>query len=59
MENKISGESETVTWEELSWSNHVELEALLRILVNKGLLTKDELIAEVKNVRNEYLSKKV
>jgi len=54
----MSGESETVTWEELSWSNHVEQEALLRILVNKGLLTKDELIAEVKNVRNEYLSQK-
>jgi len=42
------GERETVTWEELSWSNHLEQEALVRLLVAKGIITQEELLTEIK-----------
>ena len=45
------GEREKVTWEELAWSNHVEQEALVRILVSKGIITQEELLTKVKQVQ--------
>jgi len=52
------GDREKVTWEELAWSNHVEQEALIRLLVNKGIITQEELIIEVKQVQQAYLDQK-
>jgi len=52
------GEQATVTWEELAWSNHVEQEALIRILVSKGIITQEELLTEVKQVQQSYLDQK-
>ena len=49
---------ETVTWEELSWSNHIEQEALVRLLVGKGIITQEELIDEVREVQSTYARKK-
>jgi len=49
---------ETITWEELSWSNHIEQEALVRILIAKGIITQKELINEVQQVQSEYAGKK-
>ena len=51
-------ERETVSWEELAWSNMIQQEAIVRVLVNKGLVDKDELLDEVKAVQREYLSQK-
>ena len=51
-------EREKVTWEELAWSNHVEQEALIRLLVNKGIITQEEFLTEVKQVQQEYLDQK-
>jgi len=52
------GDRETITWEELTWSNHIEQEALVRILVSKGLITQKELLTEVKQVQQEYVDQK-
>jgi len=48
----------TVTWEELSWSNHIEQEALVRILIDKGILTQEELLTEVREVQSAYQEQK-
>ncbi|HKI62527.1 MAG TPA: hypothetical protein VKA31_09560 [Mariprofundaceae bacterium] len=49
---------ETVTWEELSWSNYIEQEATIRLLVAKGIISKDEFLNEVRLVQQEYARKK-
>jgi len=51
-------ERQTVSWEELAWSNHVEQEALVRLLVSKGIITQEELLTEVKQVQQSYLDQK-
>jgi len=48
----------TVTWEELSWSNHIEQEALVRLLISKGILTQKELLDKVRKVQKTYAEKK-
>ena len=54
----MSETRETVTWEELSWSNHIEQEALIRILISKGIVTQKELLDEVTAVQSTYAGKK-
>jgi len=48
----------TVTWEELSWSNHIEQEALVRLLISKGILTQEELLEQVREVQKAYEGKR-
>jgi len=55
----MSDHRETVSWEELCWSNHLEQEALVRILVEKGILTKEELLAEVGQIQQSYMARKL
>ena len=43
----MSDEKRTVTWEELSWSNHIEQEAIVRLMISKGIITQQELLDEV------------
>jgi len=54
----MSEEREIVTWEELSWSNHIEQEALVRILIAKGIITQKELLGAVREVQSTYAGKK-
>jgi hypothetical protein len=42
---------ETVTVEELAYSNTFEIAALVAVLERKGLLTKEEIIEEIKRMR--------
>lgn len=42
---------EIVTFEELLISNMYEQEALINVLERKGLLTKQELLAEIKRLK--------
>jgi hypothetical protein len=49
---------ETVSWEEISYSNMMEQEALLRILVKKGIVTKEEFLEEMRAVTKELNKKK-
>jgi len=58
-ERFMSKERETVTWEELAWSNQIEQEALVRILVSKGIITQEDLLNEVRQVQSTYAAKKL
>jgi len=49
---------QTVTFEEVLRSILYEQEALRRILVRKGLVTNEEVLAEVKVVRRELEKKR-
>lgn len=50
MAKKIDSQKELTNWKEISWSNMVQHEALLRLLLKKGIITKDEYLEEVKEV---------
>lgn len=54
----MSEERATVTWEELSWSTSLSQEALMRVLIRKGIVTSEEVLQEVKTVQAEYAGKK-
>jgi len=49
----------TISWEELSWSNHIEQEALVRLLISKGILSQEELLNEVRAVQKTYSEQKL
>ena len=42
---------ETVTLEELAMSNSFEIAALVAVLERKGLITREEVIAEIRSMR--------
>ena len=50
---------ELVGPEELLMSNTISLDALLLLLIEKGLFTEQEYFAKLKQVQAEYKSKKV
>ena len=50
MADHNNNKDSTTTWQELAYSNMVQLEALTRQLINKGLITKDEILEEVQAV---------
>ena len=43
----MSEERETVSWEEMTYSNYLSLEAFANLLIRKEILTKDEIIEEI------------
>lgn len=50
MTHKIDPHKELTTWEEISHSNMIQHEALLRLLFKKGIISKDEYLEEIKEV---------
>jgi hypothetical protein len=44
---------EIVTLEELAHSNYFQIETILRLLVKKGIITKQEYIDEMKELKIE------
>ena len=48
-----SGSKETVSLQELAESTMLQIEALLRILVKKNLITKEEYIEEIRQLVEE------
>ncbi len=44
---------ETVSFEELLLSNVIEQEALVNLLEKKGMITKAELLEEIRRLRNK------
>jgi hypothetical protein len=50
-------EMEMIQIEELAYSNMIQHEALMRMLTNKGIITKEEYLHEVGVVTKEMKSK--
>jgi len=49
-----ANENELVTVEELALSNSFEITAIFNILERKGLITKSELMDELKRLKTEH-----
>ena len=47
-------EDKKVSWEEIAWSNMYSIEALMNILENKGLITKQEVLRELQKLKVEH-----
>jgi len=50
MSDELDPSQELTSWEEVAYSNMVQNEATLRLLVKKGIITKEEFIEESKLV---------
>ena len=46
---------ELVSFKELLMANEIYMEALIQLLVDKGIFTKDELIGKIKQVQVEMV----
>jgi len=44
-----------VSWEEVAYSNTIQNEALIRLLVAKGVMSREEFLREAQKVHEEYL----
>jgi len=53
----ISKDEPFVSWEELALSTMLEVQALIKILVRKGLITQDEILVEVELLKKEMEEK--
>lgn len=49
----INGKEREVSYEELSLSNNLAQEALVRLLIEKKLFTPDEMLKMLERVKNE------
>jgi mannitol/fructose-specific phosphotransferase system IIA component (Ntr-type) len=50
--------TELVEFKELLMANSVQLDALVQLLIEKGIITKDEFFEKLKQVYAEYQSRK-
>ena len=48
---------ETVTWEEMIYSNYLSIEAIVNFLIRKELMTKEEIIEEIEILKHKHHSK--
>ena len=53
----MSEERETVSWEEMTYSNYLSLEAFANLLIRTDILTKDEIIEEITLIKHKHHSK--
>jgi|TARA_B100000949_G_C14057583_1_gene356314 hypothetical protein len=42
------------SWEDIAWSNMYSIEALMNILEDKGLITKQEVLGELQKLKVEH-----
>ena len=49
----MDGEKREISFEELALSNNLTLEALVRVLARKGILTPDEFVKQLEELQNE------
>lgn len=58
MTDDQSSQQRTMSWEEVAYSNMIQGEAFLRLLVEKGVLTKEEFVEKLREVHKEYMQQK-
>ena len=54
MAKKLDPKKELVSFEELIISNSIQIEALTQLLVEKGILTFEEIFEKLKEVKKNY-----
>ncbi len=54
MTEKLDRSEEITTWEDVAYSNMIQNEAVLRLLVKKGIITKEEFIEESEKVHQAF-----
>ncbi len=54
----MSHDRKQVSLQEIALSNMVSIEAMMRVLVSKGLITQKEVLDEIKQVRLEQEAKR-
>ena len=47
-------EDKKVSWEDIAWSNMYSIEALMNIIEKKGVITKHEVIDELRKLKDEH-----
>ena len=57
MAEKLDPNKELTTWQEISYSNMVEQQALLSLLLEKGIITREEYMDRIKLVHKEIQEK--
>jgi mannitol/fructose-specific phosphotransferase system IIA component (Ntr-type) len=51
-------QSELVTFKELLLSNSIQIDAAVQLLIDKGLITKQEFFTKLKQVQAQYQAKR-
>jgi len=51
-------ENPVVTVEEIAISNMYEIQAVIKLLVKKGLLTEEEIVQEIRELQKEQIEKR-
>ncbi len=49
-ENNDNTQTQAVTWDEIAYSNMIQHKALLTLLLEKGIITRDEYLEKVKEI---------
>lgn len=57
MAERLNPSEELTSWEDIAYSNMVQNEAGLRLLVKKGIIIKEEFIEESRKVHEVYIKK--
>jgi predicted RND superfamily exporter protein len=57
MAEKLDPQKELTSWEEISYSNMIQQEALLTLLIEKGVITREEYMDRVRLVHKEIQEK--
>ncbi len=57
MAEKLDPQKELTTWEEISYSNMIEHQALLSLLFEKNIITKEEYVDRLRLVQKEMQQK--
>ena len=55
---KKPNSKKSVPWEELAWSNMLHQEAVLRLLIEKGIITREEYLQKMRELKNEIAEKR-
>ena len=55
---KDQNDKDLVTFKELLMTNSIQVDALAQLLIEKGLISKEEFFSKLKEVQTEYDSKK-
>lgn len=57
MAEKLDPNKELTTWQEISYSNMIEQQALLSLLFEKNIITREEYMDRIKLVHKEIQEK--